>query len=238
MPMLCKPHASAAARVDPEPANGSSTTPLPSGKLDRTNGRRNACGFRDGCGAMARSGPRAGADFIKSLNGSLSENRRSPPVPHFRRLSWTRPSQGRRKIPHGSKHDFGMTVTSTNSSCAFFGRSPPRSVCTSRINIPRCSNPAEMNGSNTKYDNSGFVAINTWAPGTSTGYNNMHSLLKNCRIFSLSCSRRTVNLGSGWRRQPSKAGGMRHTPPLPFRRLTSSLREYSTSPYGGSVTTA
>jgi len=50
-------------------------------------------------------------------------------------------------MPHGSKHDFGITVMSANSRWAFFGRSPPRSVWTTRINSPRFSKPAAMNGS-------------------------------------------------------------------------------------------
>ena len=51
--------------------------------------------------------------------------RRSPPVPHRRRLSCTRPSMGLRNKPQGSQFPRGITLTSGNSSWAFFGRSPP-----------------------------------------------------------------------------------------------------------------
>ena len=36
----------------------------------------------------------------------------------------------------------GITVTPENSSCAFFGRSPPRIVMTSRVTTPRFTSPA------------------------------------------------------------------------------------------------
>ena len=39
---------------------------------------------------------------MTSPNGASSETRRSPPVPHFLRLSWTRPSIGLRNSSHGS----------------------------------------------------------------------------------------------------------------------------------------
>ena len=84
---------------------------------------------------------------MTSRNGVWSEVRRRPPVPHLRRLSCTRPSIGLRNSPHGSQLDLGITLTSGNSSCAFFGRSPPRSVLTMRTISPRFSKPAPMNGS-------------------------------------------------------------------------------------------
>src|SRR5260221_11659345 len=108
--------------------------------------------------------PRAGDDAIRSLNGSSPEMRRKPPVFHLRRVSRTRPSHGLRNRPHGSQHDLGITETPGNSSLAFLGRSPPRSVYTRRMISPRFSNPEAMNGSYTRWDTSGFVAMNTWAP--------------------------------------------------------------------------
>src|SRR2546422_9340343 len=127
-PMLLSPQAVAAAIVEPEPMNGSKIVPSPSGSAARAICRRKFCGFKDGCGAISLSRRLAGDDWIRSLKGSESEIRRNPPVFHFLRLSWTLPSHGLRNRPHGSQHDLGITVTSENSSCAFFGRSPPRNV--------------------------------------------------------------------------------------------------------------
>ena len=53
----------------------------------------------------------------------------------------------------------------------------------------------------------------------------------------MSASLRVVNRGTGERRWPSKVGGSRHTPPRPLRSFSCSMVLYSTSPYGGSVTT-
>ena len=87
---------------------------------------------------------------MTSPNGASSETRRSPPVPHFLRLSWTRPSIGLRNSSHGSHLERGMTVTSRNSSWAFLGRSPPRMVMTSRTISPRRSNPARPTAAATR----------------------------------------------------------------------------------------
>ena len=95
--------------------------------------------LRDG-----RSSGRVGPESITSPNGRSAEMRRNPPTPHLRRLSWTRPSSGLRNVSHGSHIDRGMTLTPGNSSCAFFGRSPPRIVITRRTISPRRSNPASV----------------------------------------------------------------------------------------------
>ena len=47
-----------------------------------------------------------------------------------------------------------------------------------------------------------------------------------------------MNRGTGMRLWPSKAGGMRHTPPRPRFLFSNSFGVYSRRPYGGSVTTA
>jgi len=47
-----------------------------------------------------------------------------------------------------------------------------------------------------------------------------------------------VNLGKGDRFVPSKEGGILQTPPLPALSFLCSNSEYSTKPYGGSVTIA
>src|SRR6266446_2583935 len=127
-PTLRNSQAVAAAIVEPEPMNGSRMVPSPSGSAARTICLRKFCGFNDGCGAISLSRRLAGEDKMRSLKGSDSEIRRKPPVFHFLRLSWTLPSQGLRKRPHGSQHDLGMTETSANSAWAFLGRSPPRRV--------------------------------------------------------------------------------------------------------------
>ena len=46
----------------------------------------------------------------------------------------------------------------------------------------------------------------------------------------MSSSDSTVNRGSGFRWTPSKAGGMRQTPPRPRRLFRRFARLYSTSP--------
>ena len=79
--------------------------------------------------------------------------------------------------------------------------------------------------------------MNTWAPGTRTGSSLSANCRKNDRRASLWTSVRTVNLGRGRRAQPSKDGGMRHTPPLPFFIFSNWSWVYSSRPYGGSVTT-
>ena len=116
IPTLSYPTATAAAIVEPPPMKGSSTTPVPSGSEARTICRMNACGLREGCGAIARSSGRVGAERMTSSNGLSCDTRRSPPVFHLRRLSWTRPSQGFRKTPQGSQQAQGITVTSPNSA--------------------------------------------------------------------------------------------------------------------------
>ena len=145
---------------------------------------------------------------------------------------------GLRNRPHGSQLARGITLTPGNSSCAFLGRSPPRSVFTMRTISPRFSKPAAINGSYTRCDTTGFVAMNTCAPGTTTRMRRCPNRSKNARMPARSASLSAVKRGSGCRVAPSKSGGMRHTPPRPLRRLASWSGVYSTTPYGGSVTTA
>lgn len=116
IPILSRPHAIAAAIVDPDPMNGSTMMPFPIGSEARTICRMKLCGFKDGWGATVLSNPRAGDDWMRSRNGSSADRRASPPVIHFRRLSWTRPSHGLRNSPHGSQHERGITETCGNSS--------------------------------------------------------------------------------------------------------------------------
>src|SRR5436190_49297 len=204
------------------PAKVSSTVPSPSGNTARTIFRMNACGFRLGCGASARSCLRVGADAITSPNGWSFEGRRNPPVFHRRRLSCTRPSIGLRKISHGSHIERGMTLTSVNSVCAALGRSPPRIVIVKRMISPRRSNPARVTAFATTNDRSGLDAIKTCAPGTTTGRSSRAQAKKN-RSSSMMLSRiSTVKRGSGARLLPSNDGGMRQTPPRPLRSLACS----------------
>src|ERR1035437_261792 len=145
-PILVYPTATAAAIVDPAPITGSSTVPIPSGRDALTIWRMNACGFSEGCGAILRSSARVGDDRITSEKGASAATLLSPPVFHLRRFSCTLPSHGFRNRPHGSQADRGITVTSENSLCAFFGRSPPRNVWTSLMISPRFSKPAAIRG--------------------------------------------------------------------------------------------
>src|SRR6202048_5347830 len=110
-PILLYPRKLAAANVDPLPANGSSTTPSPNGSAARTSLRIKSCGFSDGCGATLRSTFKVGREGITSPNGGSFDGRRKPPVLYLRRLSWTRPSIGRRSTTHGSNIDRGLTLT-------------------------------------------------------------------------------------------------------------------------------
>ena len=64
---------------NPAPQNGSRTMPSPSGSTPLTNGRRNPCGFRLGCGARARSSFRVGDERMTSPKGT--SGRRSPESP-------------------------------------------------------------------------------------------------------------------------------------------------------------
>ena len=66
-------------------------------------------------GASLRSVARVGAATMTSPKGLSSLGRRNPPVPHFRKLSCTRPSNGRLKTSQGSHMDLGITLTSLNS---------------------------------------------------------------------------------------------------------------------------
>lgn len=212
--------------------------PWPRGNTPLTTWRRKPWGFRLGCGASARSSRRVGDDRITSPKGFAGDGRRKPPVPHLRRLSCTLPSRGLRKTSQGSHIDLGITLTPLNSAWAPFGRSPPRLVVTSRTISPRRSSPACASDAATKYDISGLAATTTFAPGTSTGISARVHCPKNQANRSKSARERTVKRGSGDLRAPSKEGGRRHTPPFCLRNLLCSFAEYSTSPYGGSVTTA
>jgi hypothetical protein len=166
MPMLAYPTASAAANVEPDPANGSRSVPAPSGNTARTSLRRNSCGFNDGWGAIWRSALGVGLERITSPNGCSADGRRKPPVIHFRRLSCTRSSGGRRSITHGSHIERGITLTPANSRCAFLGRSPPRIVIVSRTMYPRSSNPLSTIADATICESNGLLAITILAPGT------------------------------------------------------------------------
>ena len=150
---------------------------------------------------------------MTSENGWSLEMRRSPPVFHLRKLSCTRPSQGLRNSPHGSHEERGMTVTSANSRCAFFGRSPPLNVCTSRIISALFSKPASSSGRYTRWERRGLVAMKMWAPGTMTRKARRAKSEKKCRRLESSSAVKMVNRGSGLRTHPSKAGGILHTPP-------------------------
>jgi len=161
--------ASAAANVEPDPAKGSKSTPCPSGSTPRTSFRRKAWGLRLGCGARARSLLRVGEEAMTSPKGLSALGRRKPPVFHFRRLSCTRPSIGLRNSSQGSHMERGITLTSLNSSCAAFGRSPPRMVMTRRISSPRRSRPARAKAPETICDSRGLLATTTFAPGTRAG---------------------------------------------------------------------
>lgn len=190
----------------------------------------NACGFSDGCGAIPRSSRRAGAEAITSKNGFSPDILRNPPVAHFRRLSCTRPSQGLRKSPQGSHAERGITDTSSNSLCAFLGRSPPRKVCTRRITSPRFSNPAPIIAMYTYCESSGLDAIMMWPPGTNTRTAIFANLVKNDESAAMSRSSKTVNLGTGLRWQPSNEGGILQTPPRPLRSFVFSISVYSLTP--------
>ena len=113
-PMLFSPNDSAAAIVDPDPMNGSSTMPLPNGNDAHTICFISMLGFSEGCGAIFFSRPLAGPATIKSLKGISGDGRRSAPVPHLFKLSLILPSMGFLKINHGSQHDLGLTETSLN----------------------------------------------------------------------------------------------------------------------------
>lgn len=165
-PTLFRPRCVAAAMVDPAPMKGSSTTPLPRGSEARTKNRINACGFSDGCFARARSRGRAGGISTKSGNGLFSEGRRRAPVPYLFRFSTTRPSHGFRKISQGSKHERGITDTSRYCLSPNFGRSPPRSVLTTRTTCPRASKPAIQNAWATRCETKHCDDNRTCAPGT------------------------------------------------------------------------
>ena len=89
--------------------------PSPSGSAALTILRRNDWGFKEGCGAILRSDADVGFERITSPNGLLAETLLNPPVFHLRRLSWIRPSGGRRNTTHGSHIDRGITLTSSNS---------------------------------------------------------------------------------------------------------------------------
>jgi hypothetical protein len=90
----------------------------------------------------------------------------------------------------------------------------------------------------TTWDKSGLLATTTFAPGTSAGdRSRAHLKKKSSRAFR-SVAVKTVNLGSGERLLPSNDGGIRQIPPFPFRSFSCCSEEYSTNPYGGSVTTA
>src|SRR5665213_313628 len=86
VPIARYPRDSAAARVEPLPAKGSHTIPIPSGREALTIWRRNFCGFRDGCGAISRSSGLVGGQVITSFNCSVEETCLSPPVPQALRL--------------------------------------------------------------------------------------------------------------------------------------------------------
>src|SRR6266446_3545986 len=230
MPTLAYPTDSHAASVEPEPANGSSTMPLPSGSTPRISCRKKDWGFRLGCGASARSEGRVGEDSTTSPNGRSAEILLKPPVPHFRRLSWTRPSSGLRNTSHGSHIDRGMTLTSENSTCASLGRSPPRIVITNLTISPRRSRPDRDSAFDTTYERRGLLATTTFAPGTSTGRRRAAQAVKNCSSASRSVCLSTVNRGNGERLEPSKEGGILQTPPLPALSFLCSISEYSTNP--------
>ena len=95
---------------------------------------------------------------------------------------------------------------------------------------PRFSKPAAMNGSYTRWETSGLVAIKTCAPGTSTGMSRSANLWKNAPRAWRSLSVSTVNRGRGRRLHPSKDGGIRQTPPVPFLSFSNWAGVYSSSP--------
>jgi hypothetical protein len=187
---------------------------------------------------ILRSFAEVGLDLMTSPNGLWAHGRRKPPVFHRRRLSCTRPSNGRRNTTQGSHIDRGITLTPSNSSWAFFGRSPPRMVIVKRTMLPRTSSPASAIADVTMCDKRGLLATTMFAPGRATRASSKPSFLKKAWSAFRSASSSTVKRGSGDRLCPSKAGGIRHTPPFPVRSLSCSFVVYSTRPYGGSVTTA
>src|SRR6266446_4267766 len=63
-PILSYPTELAAARVEPEPANGSRITPSPRGKTALTTHRKKSWGFNDGCGAISFSAREVGFERI------------------------------------------------------------------------------------------------------------------------------------------------------------------------------
>jgi len=140
--------------------------PTPRGREARTSLAQESLSFSDGCGAKSLSGLRVGEHGITSLNGSSSPRRCNPPVPHSRRFSATVQSNGLRKMPQGSQHDLGITVTSGNSSSAPLGRSPPRSVWTRRDYFALFSKPDSISAWKVVVESRGFEAIKTWPPGT------------------------------------------------------------------------
>lgn len=238
MPIEVYPTASAAASVDPAPANGSTTVPSPRGSAPLTTSRRNPCGLRLGCGAIVRSLFPVGAERITSPNGAESDGLRKPPVCHFRKLSCTRPSIGFRNKTHGSHIDLGNTLTPSNSSWAAFGRSPPRMVITNLIIAPLRSNPASESAPETISTSNGFEATTTFAPGLNLGKSSFVQMKKNSLKFAFCAAVNVVKRGSGARKCPSYDGGILHTPLLPLRSFDCSFGVYSCKPYGGSVTTA
>ena len=170
-PTLLRPRYDAAAMVDPAPMNGSSTTPFPRGSEARTKNLINACGFNDGCFARARSCRRAGGTSTRSGKGVSSEGRRRAPVPYLFRFSITRPSHDFRKRSQSSKHARGMTDRLRYCLLPNLGRSPPRSVLTTRTIWPRASKPAIQNAWATKCETKHCDESMTCPPGTRTRNN-------------------------------------------------------------------
>ena len=124
----------------------------------------------------------------------------------------------------------GMTLTCENSSCAALGRSPPRRVMTSLTISPRLSRPDSDSPSATICESSGFDATTTLAPGVSFGSSARPNRRKNSLSSSNWSGVSVVKRGSGERLLPSKLGGMRQTPPLPFLSLACCSGVYSWRP--------
>src|SRR6266581_7864111 len=120
-----------------------------------------------------------------------------------------------------------MEETPGNNTGEFFGRSPPRSVRTKRINSPRNSKPPSTRVEKTNWERNVLLAINTCPPGLKACTDTLAHSIKKRRRESRSFRSRAVNLGSGARVLPSNDGGILHILPLPFDLFSIWSNSYS-----------
>ena len=180
---------------------------------------------------------RVGADAITSPNGLSAEMRRNLRCPicagclarGLERLAKQQP-----RFPHRARHHTDTVELDMRGLWPIAAAHRHDQ----RTNSPRRSSPARDSAADTTYDSSGLLATTTFAPGTITRIRLRPQARKNCSKASRSVAFNTVKRGNGDRLAPSKLGGIRQMPPRRVRSLPCSTSEYSTKPYGGSVTTA